>query len=122
MASPGDDTRILGMFDALLRLSGALIGARQGGLLSDALHAVLAALDCARGAAYAAIGDALILVGERGLPLELRASVDRLSLTEPPWFIAQRAAQARSFCADRTVSGSSGRGLDSALATTGWAH
>jgi nitrogen-specific signal transduction histidine kinase len=110
------------LLDAVLRLSETLIGTRQGGLLADALHAVLAAIDCARGAAYATIGDALVLVGERGLPAELRASLHRLSLTEPPWFIAQRAAQARSLCADRALAGSGGQGLDGALAAAGWAQ
>src|SRR4051794_12461940 len=122
MSSPSDDTRTSGMLDALLRLSDALVGTRQGGLLSDALHAVLGALGCARGAAYAASEGALVLAGERGLPAELRASLDRLSRSEPPWFIAQRAAEAQSLVVDRAVAGSGERRLDGALAAVGWAH
>lgn len=124
------------MLDALLRLSDALVGTRQGGLLTDALHAVLGALGCARGAAFAASEGALVLAGERGLPAELRASLDRLPLGEPPWFIAQRAAGARGLVAGRAVAGSGGGRLDAApaaagsgggrleaaLAAAGWAH
>ena len=107
--------------DTLLILSRSLTGAKQGGMLADALDLLLAGVGCARGAAYAVVGPALELVGERGLPAALRVPLERLPLTGPPWFAAQKAAQTRKLVADRDLEAAASSPLDrGALARARW--
>jgi signal transduction histidine kinase/DNA-binding NarL/FixJ family response regulator len=90
--------------------------------LSDALELVLDALGASRGLAYAMAGGALELVSHRGLPQEARGHLDRLAL-EPPWFVAQSAAQRRAVVVDRAVVdhvAGAAPVLRGALASAGW--
>src|SRR4051812_48378300 len=105
-SQPGG-SRVASTLDALLILSRALTGTKQGGMLADALDLLLTGIGCSRGAAYTAVGDALELVAERQLPAALRPLLARLPLTGAPWFAAQRAAQTRRLVADRDL-GTSG--------------
>jgi CheY-like chemotaxis protein len=108
--------------DTLLVLSRTLAGARQGGLLGDALDLLLAGVGCSRGAAYAATGDALELVADRGLQAKLRPHLERLPLTGEAWFAAQRAAHSRKLVTDRDLAGAERSPLDrAALALSRWA-
>lgn len=107
--------------DTLLILSRSLTGAKQGGMLADALDLLLAGVGCSRGAAYAVVGTTLELVGERGLPAVLRAPLERLSLLGAPWFAAQKAAQTRKLVADRDLEAAGRGSLDrDALARARW--
>lgn len=115
-APPG--ARAIPVLPTLLTLSRTLPGAKQGGLLADALDLLLSGLGCARGAAYTMIGDGLELVGERGLPASLRAPLARLSLTETPWFAAQKAARLRKIVVDRYPSEPAGAPADRASSSS----
>ncbi|APR88113.1 response regulator [Minicystis rosea] len=107
--------------DTLLILSRSLAGSRQGNTLLDALDLLLAGVDCARGAAYTAVGDALVLTGERGLPTELRAPLQHLPLRGATWFPAQTAAQTRKLVAAHDLGAGEACPIDrEALARARW--
>ncbi len=120
--SPPPAVRVASSLDTLLILSRSLPVAKRGSLLVDALDLLLAGIGCARGAAYRADGDALELVGDRGLPQPLRAHLRRLTLSGDPWFAAQRAALERKLVIDRDLAAGAGAGpLDrAALAFAQW--
>jgi CheY-like chemotaxis protein len=114
-------SRVASSLDTLLILSRSLSGAKQGGVIADALDLLLSGLGCARGAAYVASGDTLELVGERGLPSALRASLGVLPLTGEPWFAAQRAVHTRKLAVDRDLTAAAdGRLARGALALARW--
>lgn len=120
-ASVPGGARVNSVLDTLLALSRSLTGAKQGGLLADALDVLLAGVGCARGAAYTMTGDALELVGERGLPPAIRAPLARLSLGESPWFPAQKAALTRKVVVERDLGATGAGPLDrGALSRARW--
>ena len=108
--------------DALLALARTFAQSRQGGVLADALDAVLSGLGAARGAVYTLGGERLGLVADRGLPSELRRGVDHLPLTDPVWFVAQRAAKTRKPAYEADLAAAlAGRVPPRLVAMSGWA-
>jgi hypothetical protein len=109
--------------DALLTLSRSLAGSRQEGITSDALDLLLAATGYTRGAAFVLEGGVLELVACRSLPEALRVWIDRLSLAEPAWFLAQAAVHARSLVSAALVSNAQAMEVDAgAFAAAGWTN
>ena len=78
----------------LRKLARSLRADCSGAVLSEALPAVLEAVGAAAGAAYVAEAETLTLCADAGLPRGTREAIASLSLQEPPWFIAQKAARA----------------------------
>ena len=64
--------------DPLLTLSRSLTGAKQGGMLADALDLVLAGIGCSRGEAYTAVG-----ADSSQASLEARPTIQLPSRTKP---------------------------------------
>jgi len=119
--SPGG--RAAAQREALLSLSRSLARSRLGGVLSDALDVVLGGLGATRGAVFKTAGGATIeLVADRGLTAEVRRTIERLPLSDPQWFIAQRAAKGKKTVVESDLASSSSRGgVDpKALAAAGW--
>ena len=87
--TPGPATRAAAKLDALLSLSRSLGDRAQEGLTSEALDLLLSATWHTRGAVFVHHDGALELVAHRALSDSLRLGIERLSLTEPAWFLAQ---------------------------------
>ena len=116
-------TRAAAKLDALLTMSRSLAGSGQDGVASDALDLLLAATGYVRGAAFTRQGAGLELVAHRALPMSLRASVERLPLTGPGWFLAQRAVHERALVSALAVSTAQAPEVGpAAFAAAGWAH
>ncbi|MFT3765881.1 MAG: response regulator [Minicystis sp.] len=114
-------TRADSTLDTLLILSRSLTGAKQGGMLADALDVLLGGAGATRGAAYTITGDAIELVGERGLPASLRAALARLPLQGATWFPAQKAARTRKLVVDHDLGADGAGPIDrAALAQARW--
>ena len=99
--------RSLAQREGLLSLSRLLVGAHQAGTFSESLEIVAQTLGAEACAAYEADADALALVAHRGLSLEQRAALERLSRGEEPTFIASRAARSRRIVVEQDVLGAS---------------
>lgn len=108
--------------DALLALARGLAQTRHGGVLSEALDAVLRGLGTA-GCVYrvAPDGSELVVTADRGLGRELRPVLERLSLAETGWFVAQRAFKAKRTVVEADLASSLlGRIDRRVLQSAGW--
>src|SRR5262245_25249296 len=107
--------------EALLSLSRSLARSRLGGMLSDALDVVLGGLGTTRGAVFKTAPDGIEIVADRGLSNDIRRAIERLPLTDPQWFIAQRAAKQRKSVVERDLAAQAAGRVDrKSLVAAGW--
>ena len=107
---------------ALVALARQVAQDQTGGLLSSALDIVQEAFKGKGAIAYQPRGSDLALVSDLGVPRRARPWLSNLSLTDEPWFVAQRAAL--SLRIERDLgSGAAGERHPgrSALTDGGWA-
>jgi hypothetical protein len=77
---------------ALVTITSQLMGDRTGGVLAGALEVLDSCLKLRGALAYRVQAGALILVSDLRLPATARSSFSQLSLSDEPFFIAQRVA------------------------------
>lgn len=104
--------------NALYELSVLCSQSGQGGVATEAIELLLAALGLDHGALFDVEGGDLRLVSQWGMPAKLREGAESVPVTERSWFPAGRAAASRKLVCARPGIG--GPVLPEAMVMAGW--